>query len=288
LYGLLSRYAREQYDAGAGLPPDHSSRSRVVHSLLFIVLSCFIVAFFCTGVSTILPWAWIVAFFEWLARLFPQKHYSVSSLPPPEMVPGLDMERFKQDLESLSKNESRIDLSWLWTVLTIVVTIVVVTTIIIFLFKPLKSRYFWKRIRDIFNVKNLKEYFKRFLSYLHFSKTPKIEGLVLDPDNLQAVRDKLTTITSVKITRRKRVQLGRMVETYLRFVHWGETKKIRYFPDMTPQEYASCFTPLFPVFTEDITVLTELFEEALYGEDILPPTRVEEFSRAVQKVIHSY
>lgn len=285
LSGLLSRYVREQYDAGAGIAPDRDSRSHQVRSLLWVILFVFFVAFLGAGSSSILPIQWILAFFSWLSSLLPRPDPLVP--PTPEPLPQLpDMEQFRQDLEALGSNRNEPpDLTMLWLTLAVFSAVVAGFFIFYFLFSPLKSRYFWQRVRRILSPRSLWLGLRKFLSYLRPRKIEQIDGLDLDPDNLKQVREQLVRLTAEKQDRRKRTQLGKMVERYLRFLRWGESKKIPCKPSMAPGEYGELLARTFPELSPPIHEIAIIFEEALYGDSLITRDQWNRFVAAVEEVV---
>jgi hypothetical protein len=287
LAGLISRYTREQYDAGAGIAPDKDSRSHQVRTLVMLLLGAFILAFPGAGASSLLPIQWILAFFAWLSGLMPKR----PPLPPmaPEPMSELpDMEALRRDLEALGhKAGSTPDLTFLWLILGIFSAVVAGLFLLFFLVSPLKSRYFWERVRQIFSPRNLWKGLQKLLSYLKPQKTRQIDGLDLDPDNLKQVRDQLERITAEKKDRRKQAQLGKMVDRYLRFLRWGETMKIPCRPSVAPGEYAATLSPHFPELSEPIHRITDIFEAALYGDTLITREQWNLFNTAIEGVIHT-
>jgi len=285
LTGLISRYMREQYDAGAGIAPDSNSRLHQVRSLLAILLALFTLAFLGAGTSSILPIQWILAFFAWLSSLLPKSTPLAPRAPePPPEFP--DMEALKQDMEALSTgNTPPPDLSFLWLTLGIFSALVAGLFLFFFLVSPLKSRYFWQRVRQIFSPRKLWQGLQKLLSYLRPRKAKQIDGLDLDPDNLKQVRDQLEQLTAKKEDRRKRAQLGKMVDRYLRFLRWGEAMKIPCRPSMAPGEYAELLSPHFPEIGEPIHRIARIFEEALYGDTLITRDQWNQFNSAIETVV---
>ncbi|AEJ20422.1 DUF4129 domain-containing protein [Gracilinema caldarium] len=285
--GLIGRYKREQYDAGAGIAPDKDSRSHQVRTIVMLLLGTFILAFLGAGTSSLLPIQWILAFFAWLSGLMPKR----PPLPPqvPEPMPQMpDMEALKRDLEALEPAAgSSPDLTFLWLILGIFSAVVAGLFILFFLVSPLKSRYFWEKVRKIFSPRHILQGLRRLLSYFKPQKAAPIEGLDLDPDNLKQVRDQLERLTAEKKDRRKQAQLGKMVDRYIRFLRWGESMKVPCRPSMAPGEYAETLSPRFPELAEPIHCISTIFEAALYGDTLITREQWNQFNTAIERVIHS-
>ncbi|WP_304225839.1 DUF4129 domain-containing protein [Gracilinema caldarium] len=287
LSGLLGRYIREQYDAGAGISPDADSRSYQIRSLFFILIVVFGIAFVAAGSTSILPIQWILAFFAWLSSLFPERPPVAFSVPEPPAEEGPDMELFRRDLEALAnRSKSPVDWTFLWLILGTFAAVVAGLFILFFLISPLKSRYFWQRVRQILSPRSLLQAFKKFLSYLKPRKAKQIDGLDLDPDNLKQVREELERLTAGKQDKRKRAQLGKMAERYLRYLRWGEAHKIPCQASQAPREYAGLLTGHFPELEEPILEIAAIFEEALYGDTLISRDQWNRFGSAVGEVLH--
>jgi len=285
LAGLISRYMREQYDAGAGIAPDSDSRLHQVRSLSALLLAVFALAFLTAGTSSILPFQWILAFFAWLSSLMPKGAPLVPQAPEPSSQPP-DMEALKRDLEALSNSSKPpIDLTVLWFTLGIFSALVAGLFLLFFLVSPLRSRYFWQRVRQILSLKNFWQGLKKLFSYLKPQKAKQIDGLDLDPDNLKQVRDQLEKLAAEKEDRRKRAQLGKMVDRYLRFLRWGESMKMPCRPSMAPGEYAELLSPHFPEIGEPIHRIARIFEAALYGDTLITRDQWNQFTSAIETVV---
>uniref|UniRef100_A0A7C3EB92 DUF4129 domain-containing protein n=1 Tax=Gracilinema caldarium TaxID=215591 RepID=A0A7C3EB92_9SPIR len=285
LVSLISRYMREQYDAGAGIAPDSNSRLHQVRSLSALLLAVFALAFLTAGTSSILPIQWILAFFYWLSSLLP-KHAPLPSRLPESLPEAPDMETFKRDLEALAANQNTpVDLTVLWFTLGIFSALVAGLFLLFFLVSPLRSRYFWQRVRQILSLKNFWQGLKKLFSYLKPQKAKQIDGLDLDPDNLKQVRDQLEKMTAEKEDRRKRAQLGKMADRYLRFLRWGEAMKIPCRPSMAPGEYAELLSHHFPEIGEPIHRIARIFEAALYGDTLITRDQWNQFTSAIETVV---
>lgn len=283
--GLLSRYMREQYDAGAGIPPDSDSRQHQVRSLLAVLFLVFCLAILGAGTSSLLPIQWILAFFTWLSSLFPRQAPFTPPVPepPPE---GMDMEQLRRDLEDLSRTgEGSPDLTILWITLGMFAAVVAGLFLLFFLLSPLKSRYFWQKVGQLLSPKHIWENLKKMFSYLKPRRAKQIDGLDLDPDNIKQVKDQLARLTAAKEDRRKRAQLGKMAEAYLRFLRWGEGVKHPCIPSLAPGEYAALLTPHFPELTEPIQRIALIFEEALYGNTLLTRDKWNLFFSSIDQVV---
>ena len=283
--GLLGRYVREQYDAGAGIAPDRDSRSHQVRGLLALLGLIFVTAFIGAGSSSLLPLQWIQAFFSWLSSLLPKQ--TPMAPPAPEVLPELpDMEQLQHDLEALGTNQKAPpDLTMLWLTLGIFAAVVAGLFLLFFLVSPLKSRYFWQRLGQVFSPRSLWQGMKKFFSYFKVRKAGPMEALDLDPDNLKQVRQQLERLTAEKPDRRKRAQLGKMMELYLRFLRWGEAMKVPCRPSIAPGEYAELLAARFPDLGEPIHSIASIFEEALYGDTLLTREQWNRFVAAVETVV---
>jgi hypothetical protein len=123
-------------------------------------------------------------------------------------------------------------------------------------------------------------------SYLKPRRAKQIDGLDLDPDNIKQVKDQLARLTAAKEDRRKRAQLCKMAEAYLRFLRWGEGVKHPCIPSLAPGEYAALLTPHFPELTEPIHRIALIFEEALYGNTLLTRDKWNLFFSSIDQVVH--
>lgn len=286
LSGLLGRYIREQYDAGAGIGLDADSRSYQIRSLLLVLLVVFGIAYVAAGSSSILPIQWILAFFAWLSSLFPQRPPVAFSVPEPPAEEGPDMDLFRRDLEALAnRSQSPVDWAFLWLILGSFIAVVAGLFILFFLISPLKSRYFWQRVRQILSPRSFLQAFKKFLSYFKPRKTKQIDGLDLDPDNLKQVREELERLTARKEDKRKRAQLGKMAERYLRYLRWGEAHQVPCQVSLAPQEYAGLLAGHFPELEEPILDIAAIFEEALYGDTLISRDQWNRFGSAIDTVL---
>lgn len=285
LAALVSRYKREQYDAGAGIGPDRDSRIHQIRTILMLLVALFVLAFLGAGASSLLPIQWILAFFAWISSLMPKRTIPVPQTPEP--LPELpDMEVLRRDLEALgSGDKGAPDLTFLWPILGIFSAIVAGLFILFFLVAPLKSRYFWERLRHIFSPKQLWRGLRNLLSYLKPRRAKPIDGLDLDPDNIKQVREQLEKLTAEKQDPRKRVQLGKMVDRYLRVLRWGETMRVPSRPSIAPGEYADTLCSRFPEIGEPLYRIAHIFEAALYGDRSISRDQWNQFNSAIETVL---
>ncbi|MCX7655546.1 MAG: DUF4129 domain-containing protein [Treponemataceae bacterium] len=283
--GLIGIYGREQYDAGAGFPIDDDSRRRQQKLLFWSIAFSFVFALLCTGKEPLFPLTWLESFFRWLARLFPERHFKSPSLDYPEL-PLREFEPPPPPFTDIDHIRPLIDLSWLIPYLKWGLIIGGIVLVVVFLFAPLRSRSFWRRLRKARPIGVLKDWFLRVLVLLRRKQRKKLPALPLDEDNLEQVRHNLEELIARRKNPQKKHQMGYMVRLYLRFIRWGEeTWGLRFTPTTSPGDYAEALIQKEASLAHPVRRFTELFEEALYADYLQSRGEMEEYDRILRVVL---
>lgn len=283
--GLIGIYFREQYDAGAGFSIDDDSRNRQQKLLLGGIAFSLILAVVFTGNRPLLPIAWLEAFFRWLSSLFPERHFTTPPPAYPEFPLG-ELEEPPPPLTDIENLKPLVDLSWLIPYLKWGLIIGSSILVVVFLFAPLRSRSFWRRLRQSRPFGAFKNWFRRVLVLLRRRKRNKLPALPIDEDNLEQVRHNLEELIARRKNPQKKHQMGYMVRLYLRFVRWVEsTWGLRFTPTTSPGDYAEALIQKESSLAHPVRRFTELFEEALYADYLQSRDQIEEYDRILRTLL---
>jgi len=283
--GLIGIYFREQYDAGAGFSIDDDSRNRQQKLLLGGIAFSLVLAVVFTGNRPLLPIAWLEAFFRWLSSLFPERHFTT---PPPVYpeIPLRELEEPSPTLTDIENLKPLVDLSWLIPYLKWGLIIGSIILVVVFLFAPLRSRSFWRRLRQSRPFGAFKNWFRRILVLLGRRKRNKLPALPIDEDNLEQVRHNLEELIARRKNPQKKHQMGYMVRLYLRFIRWGESSwGLRFTPTTSPGDYAEALIQKEASLAPPVRRFTELFEEALYADYLQSRDQIEEYDRILRTLL---
>jgi hypothetical protein len=295
IFALFGLFRSEQYYAGEGISLSEAERAKRIAAMGFFTVFAGVPALLFSLGKNILPWALIGRFFAWLLSLLPRLRSPAQTLPPPipEMNDGIFMPILPPELKELAQNSE----PWpFWDYLKYIVIAIIILLFAGFMIKPLFDRSLpgglslGKRLSMLFAFwfRSIKE---GICSFLYFIKNGEA-SVPLSPDRERIRR--LTEDLGAAWSPAKRKEMKKNVTLFARLIIWGtDVRQVIWKANYGPGEYcgllASCVPPascdsLDTGIQNSIIRCGTLFEEALYGAEVLSKEKQEEFRSLIGEV----
>ncbi|MDR1176309.1 MAG: hypothetical protein LBK83_12675 [Treponema sp.] len=295
IFALLGLFRSEQYYAGEGISLPEAERAKRIAAMGFFTVFAGVPALLFSVGKNILPWALIGRFFAWLLSLFPHMKGPAQTLPPPtpETNDGIFMPILPPELQELAQNSE----PWpFWDYLKYLAVALIILLFAGFMVKPLFDRRFpggfspVKRLSMLFAFwfRGIKEGIRSFLYFIRNG-----EASVPLPTGRERIRS-LAEDLGATWSPVKRKEMKKNVTLFARLIIWGtDARQVIWKANYGPGEYCvilalsappSACDSLDTGIQSSIVRCGALFEEALYGAQILSNEKQEEFRSLVEKI----
>ena len=167
----------------------------------------------------------------------------------------------------------------------------------LFLLFPLLSQEFRDRLREMKPLaallaklkKSLRfwgRFWLRILHWLRLSRRPAV--LTVDETGQADRASRPVRYAARRLSLRKRVQMSRVQRSFAALLQWGEAQGIPYRFFYTPQEYAGLLTAVIPAGREQLAIIVEVFEEAIFSTHLILSARMSGYFQAIRSVRRLY
>ncbi|MDR0655567.1 MAG: hypothetical protein LBG22_04565 [Treponema sp.] len=295
IFALLGLFRSEQYYAGEGISLPEAERAKRIAAMGFFTVFAGVPALLFSLGKNILPWALIGRFFAWLLSLLPRLKGPAQTLPPPapETSDGIFMPVLPPELQELAQNSE----PWpFWDYLKYFAIAIIILLFAGFMVKPLFDRSLpggfslGKRLSMLFAFwfRSIKEGIRSFLYFIRNG-----EASVPLPPGRERIR-RLAEDLGAAWSPAKRKEMKKNVTLFARLIIWGtDVRQVIWKANYGPGEYCGVLASSFPPpacdsldagIQNSIIRCGALFEEALYGAQILSNEKQEEFRSLVEEI----
>jgi hypothetical protein len=293
---VLHGFEEEQLLLGSGVPvPLRLQRRRILFCLSILAIAGGLVVLAARNAS-LLPLSALIAFLRKLASLipFPAGRSWTESL----QLTLVERQRF---YNSMLRPQPLPPVSPLALLLVELARrlfrTLVGTGLFLFLLFPLLSQEFRDRLREMKPLaallaklkKSLRFWGRFWLRILHWLRLSRRPAVLTVDETGQADRASRGARYAVRrLSLRKRVQMGRVQRAFAALLQWGEAQGIPYRFFYTPQEYAELLTAAIPAGREQLAIIVEVFEEAIFSTHLILSARMSGYFQAIRSVRRLY
>jgi hypothetical protein len=307
IIGFFGIVKREHYHAGEGIALSALNRFKHITGIGIFATLSITAAIVISSNTAILPASLIAGFFRWLFSLFsrPDREVPFEMPPIPQIMSPMDFEQAFPDIDVEPREPWPI---WQWLKYGIIA--LAAAGFILFMISPLLNRgkgsegklTFRRRLYRI-----IAELFKgiasAFSSFSDFIRHGKAGRRLRKPGSAEIRRMAENVLGAYSQTKNKDMRLS--ITLFARLIIWGgEVRHVEWKPSFAPGEYctllaaappATVTSPATPPATADPSALKrqnegiircgELFEQALYSEEVLSKAERNEFKDMVELVV---
>ncbi|GHV50039.1 hypothetical protein AGMMS49579_02990 [Spirochaetia bacterium] len=293
IFAILELFKREQYFAGEGIAVSAPERSKRIIAILFFSLSASAAAILFSADNNILPISIITGFFAWLFSLLSRlnkptefTNFENQNLMSPEASP-------QRSLQELLGDEPT-EPGPFWDYVKYAAIVLLILGFIWFMIKPLLSRSAGSG-RIPFRLKLARLVLQWFntvrqgLTYFFSALKKNDDSYKMNRPGAAAIRSKTADLLAA-YSQAKRRAMKNSLTLFARLILWGtETRNVSWKPSRAPGEYCTALARAVSLPDAEETCAAiircgELFEEALYGVEVLSRGKQREFKELIEKV----
>ncbi|GHU70048.1 hypothetical protein FACS189450_03890 [Spirochaetia bacterium] len=309
IFAILELFKREQYFAGEGIAMGGPERSKRITAILCFSVSAAAAALLFAADNNILPISIITGFLAWLASLLarPPRPYTAENFALESTMPGGEPMPDMQQLLGLEPAEP-----WpFWDYVKYAAIALLILGFIWFMIKPLLSRSVDSgkipfRLKLARLILQWFSALRQGLDYF-FSALRKDNGSYkMNRPGAEKIKGMAADLLAAYSQAKKR-DMKNSLTLFARLILWGtETLNVPWKPSRAPGEYCAALVQALAAAEAASNVTEaagpeavsntaetgaaiircgELFEEALYGAEVLSKEKQREFKALVEKAV---
>ena len=302
---IYAVYKKEAEIASSGFAYGFKKRKTVAVTITVLTLICLLSGVSLSPGGPIIKPEYLVQLLNYAAghtRLPPALHSTVDT--------GSAVERFTaEELKLAPPREMKtLSLDLLWKIIGAADAVIIAAILIFFLLSPLSSsawQDFWKERKLLFYIKSffrlLADFFKGIFSFRPERKT------LFNTVGAEEFKQEIESFAmKAKKSKEKLAELDRLTQKFMLLISWGETNGIEYSKNLAPKEYTDKLKLHFSSaeaqeeatadtgaakpgvtgaeLSECLDAAGEIFEKALYGQDVIQPDEEARFKESILKV----
>jgi hypothetical protein len=289
--GMLHHFIDEQLLLGAGIPASlRFETRRFLHCLALALLAAAVVALAARDVS-LLPLSALIAALRKIDSLL---HFGGAPLLSDTLQRALIARQ--RSYVSLMRQQPPSFGPLVFIIAELLRRLFITllgTGLFLFIVSPLFSEDFVARLRALKPFRSLARKLGRFLGFcilLLQRLARRLRLLRSDPlltveQNAQpAHRKPGRSGSSARPSLRKKLQMGRVLRSFLSLIRWGESLGIPYFSFNTPQEYTGRLSAAVPACTTKLAFVVDVFEEAVFSAHLVGGGKLSRYQRTIRSL----
>ncbi|GHT68509.1 hypothetical protein FACS1894110_16200 [Spirochaetia bacterium] len=295
IFAILELFQREQYFAGEGIAVPSPERSKRITAILFFSLAAAVAAILFSADNNILPVSIITGFFAWLFSLLSRLNRPMEftnlenqNLMPPEASPRISLQELLGDGPA--------EPGPFWDYVKYAAIVLLILGFIWFMIQPLLSRSNDSgripfRLRLARLIRQWLKAVRQGLGFFFTSLRKDKGSTKMNRPGSEAIKSKTADLLAA-YSPAKRRNMKNSLTLFARLILWGtETLNVSWKPSRAPGEYCAALVRALPSADSNteaaiaaIIRCGELFEEALYGVEVLSREKQREFKELIEKV----
>jgi len=289
--GMLHHFIDEQLLLGAGIPASlRFEARRFFHCLALLLLAAAVIALAARDVS-LLPLSALIALLRKIDSLL---HFKGAPVLNDTLQRALIARQ--RDYVSFMRQQPPSFGPLVFIVAELLRRLFITllgTGLFLFIASPLFSEDFVARLRALKPLHSLARKLGRFLRFcilLLRRLARRLRLLRSAPQltveqNAQPVNRKAgRSGSSARPSLRKKLQMGRVLRSFLSLIQWGESRGVPYFSFNTPQEYTGRLSAALPACRAQLAFVVDVFEEAVFSAHLVDGGKLSRYQRTIRSL----